>query len=49
MESEDLILVGVDDHVVQPPDVFAHHLPNTIAGHGPRVLGRSSPEDVVRR
>ena len=27
MRLEDLILVSVDDHVVEPPDVFEHHLP----------------------
>jgi predicted TIM-barrel fold metal-dependent hydrolase len=27
MRAEDLILVSVDDHVVEPPDLFRNHLP----------------------
>ena len=27
MQLEDLILVSVDDHVVEPPDMFDNHLP----------------------
>ena len=27
MRPEDLVLVSVDDHVVEPPDVFERHLP----------------------
>ena len=26
MNSDDLILVSVDDHVVEPPDMFENHL-----------------------
>jgi len=27
MEIDDLVLVSVDDHVVEPPDMFEAHLP----------------------
>ena len=27
MNIDDMILVSVDDHVVEPPDMFDNHLP----------------------
>ena len=27
MQAEDLIIISVDDHVVEPPDIFERHLP----------------------
>ncbi len=32
MRAEDLILVSVDDHVVEPPDLFEGHLPDEVDG-----------------
>ena len=34
MELDDLILVSIDDHVVEPPDMFERHAP---AGYRDRV------------
>ena len=34
MRMEDLILVSVDDHVVEPPDLFERHLPAKYARSG---------------
>src|SRR5829696_376964 len=34
---EDMILVSVDDHVVEPPDVFEHHLPAKYKDIAPRI------------
>ena len=28
MNAEDMILVSVDDHTVEPPDMFARHVPD---------------------
>ena len=34
MHIDDLILISVDDHVVEPPDMFDGHIPaNTRTGH----------------
>ena len=30
MQPEDLILVSVDDHLIEPPDVFLRHVPANI-------------------
>ena len=37
MHLEDLILVSVDDHVVEPPDMFEGRLPARFADQAPRV------------
>ena len=36
MRLEDMILVSVDDHVVEPPDVFENHLPAKYQDIAPR-------------
>jgi hypothetical protein len=33
---EDLILVSVDDHVIEPPDMFKRHMPAELAALAPR-------------
>ncbi len=38
MEMDDLILVSVDDHVVEPPDMFEGRLPARYAELAPRVV-----------
>ncbi len=37
MRIEDMVLVSVDDHVVEPPDVFEHHVPAKYKDIAPRV------------
>src|SRR5437870_13422872 len=46
MELDDLILVSVDDHVVEPPDMFDRHLPDRWRGVAPRVERRHDGTDV---
>ena len=41
MRMEDMILVSIDDHTVEPPDMYDHHLPAKYT--------RSGPEDRPRR
>ena len=38
MQMEDLILVSVDDHVIEPPDMFEGRLPARYADQAPRVV-----------
>ena len=40
MEMDDLILVSVDDHVVEPPNMFEGRLPAKYADQAPRVVER---------
>jgi predicted TIM-barrel fold metal-dependent hydrolase len=45
---EDLVLVSVDDHVVEPPDMFEGRLPARYADDAPRVLQRDDGTEVWR-
>jgi predicted TIM-barrel fold metal-dependent hydrolase len=40
METDDLILVSVDDHVVEPPNLFEGHLPARYVDLAPRFITR---------
>ncbi len=46
MELDDLILVSVDDHLVEPPTVFDGRLPARMAEEAPRVVRKSDGSDV---
>ncbi len=46
MNVDDLILVSVDDHVVEPPDMFDQHLPAKYKDLAPRVVRTDSGDDV---
>ena len=45
MELEDMILVSVDDHVVEPPDVFENHLPAKYKDIAPRIERQADGTD----
>ena len=38
MKTEDLILVSIDDHVVEPPDMFLNHVPAKYKDEAPIVV-----------
>jgi predicted TIM-barrel fold metal-dependent hydrolase len=48
MRTEDLVLVSVDDHVVEPADMFDRHLPVKYRGNEdfPRVVRTEAGDDV---
>jgi predicted TIM-barrel fold metal-dependent hydrolase len=37
MDVDDMILVSIDDHVIEPPDMFTGHVPQRWADQAPRV------------
>ena len=41
-----MILVSVDDHVVEPPDLFDNHLPARYRDAAPRLIRKDSGADV---
>jgi predicted TIM-barrel fold metal-dependent hydrolase len=45
VQIDDLILVSVDDHVVEPPDLFEPHLPADLREQAPRVIRREDGSD----
>jgi predicted TIM-barrel fold metal-dependent hydrolase len=46
MRTEDLILVSVDDHVVEPPDLFDGHLPTSLMDKAPRIVRKDDGTEV---
>jgi len=46
MKAEDMILVSVDDHVVEPPDMFDNHLSGKYADRKPFVKHTSKGLDI---
>ncbi len=45
MRAEDMILVSVDDHVVEPPDLFEGGSPRKWADRAPKVVHRDDGTD----
>ncbi|MGH0035833.1 MAG: amidohydrolase family protein [Myxococcota bacterium] len=46
MRTEDMILVSVDDHVVEPPDLFDQHLTPEWKARAPKVVRKADGVDV---
>jgi predicted TIM-barrel fold metal-dependent hydrolase len=46
MQLEDLILVSVDDHVVEPPNMFDNHLPDKWKDQAPKSVKKPDGTDV---
>ncbi len=46
MNTDDLILVSVDDHVVEPPDIFEGRLSAAAAARAPHVIRNDDGRDI---
>jgi predicted TIM-barrel fold metal-dependent hydrolase len=46
MIAEDMIMISVDDHVVEPPDLFDGHIPARYSGAAPKIVRNSDGSDV---
>jgi predicted TIM-barrel fold metal-dependent hydrolase len=46
MQLDDMIIVSVDDHVVEPPDLFERHLPAKYADVAPHIVHKDNGTDV---
>ena len=46
MQVEDMIFISVDDHVVEPPNVFEGRMPTRLADRAPRVEHTDAGDDV---
>jgi len=46
MKLDDMIIVSVDDHVVEPRDLFERHLPDKYRDLAPHVIRREDGSDV---
>lgn len=46
MRPEDMIMVSVDDHLVEPPTMFEAHIPDRFKDRAPRIHRRRDGSDV---
>ena len=46
MDTDEMILVSVDDHVVEPPDLFDNHLSDRYRDVAPRVVRKDNGSEV---
>src|ERR1035438_8220787 len=45
-EIDDLILISVDDHIIEPPDIFVNHLPAAFQDRAPKLVRNEEGSDV---
>jgi predicted TIM-barrel fold metal-dependent hydrolase len=45
MDLNDLVLVSIDDHVIEPPDLFQRHMPERLRSQAPYVEHRPDGSD----
>jgi predicted TIM-barrel fold metal-dependent hydrolase len=46
MKREDMILISVDDHIIEPPDMFVNHLPKKYQDDAPQLVHQDDGTDV---
>ncbi len=46
IEAGDLVLISVDDHIIEPPDLFADHLPVKYLDRAPKLVRNEQGNDV---
>ena len=46
MNKEDMILISVDDHIVEPPDMFKNHLAKKYLDEAPRLVHNPDGSDT---
>jgi predicted TIM-barrel fold metal-dependent hydrolase len=46
VNKDDMILISVDDHTVEPPDMFKDHLPKKYADDAPRLVHNADGSDM---
>ena len=46
MQQDDLIIVSVDDHVIEPPDLFEKHLPAKYRDIAPKLVHKDDGTDM---
>jgi predicted TIM-barrel fold metal-dependent hydrolase len=46
LNNDDMILISVDDHIIEPPDMFLNHLPDRYKLDAPRLVHNPDGSDV---
>ena len=44
--TDDLLLISVDDHLIEPPDLFVNHLPAPLLERAPKLVRNDEGSDV---
>ena len=44
MEINDLVIISVDDHAVEPPEAFLNHYPAALRDEAPRIIDRDGKD-----
>lgn len=47
MNLNDMIIVSVDDHIIEPPDLFQKHLPASMKDKAPKVVSENGKDTWV--
>ena len=45
MQMDDMILVSIDDHIIEPPDMYENHVPDKWKDHAPKVVRNDNGVD----
>ena len=45
MQMDDMILVSIDDHMIEPPDLFENHVPAKFKDDAPKVVRNENGVD----
>jgi predicted TIM-barrel fold metal-dependent hydrolase len=48
VNNDDMILISVDDHIIEPPDMFTKHLPAKYRDDAPHLVHNADGSDVWR-
>ncbi|MET7774380.1 amidohydrolase family protein [Streptomyces mirabilis] len=46
MDRDDLVLISVDDHIIEPPDMFVNHLPERYKDDAPQLVHQDDGTDT---
>ena len=46
MHKDEMILISVDDHIVEPPDMFKNHLPKKYIDDAPQLVHNPDGSDT---
>ncbi|HEY9315686.1 amidohydrolase family protein [Williamsia sp.] len=46
MNKDDMILISIDDHIIEPPDMFDNHLPAKYKADAPRLVHNPDGSDT---
>jgi predicted TIM-barrel fold metal-dependent hydrolase len=46
MHIDDMILISVDDHIIEPPNMFRNHLPDKYVNDAPRLVHNADGSDT---